>query len=216
MSREIIDISVMLQKGMVTWPGDPVFTMDHHLSIPEGDTCNVSKLSMGVHTGTHIDAPKHFFPEGTAVDKLLLEECVGECLVVSVENHPVVTAELLSQTVTEKCTRLLIKTDNSKLWAQGGKFNKDFVPLDEGAARFLVSHGIRLVGVDYLSVEGFYAEEGNPVHKTLLSKDVIILEGCDLSEVAPGSYHLMALPLKIAESDGAPCRATLEKVEALG
>lgn len=207
----IFDISVPVSPDLVTWPGDPSVCIEKRASIALGDACNVSALDCGVHTGTHIDAPCHFIDGAKSIEDISLDICYGEAFVCEVEGD-VVSADAIHGVIPKGVKRVLFKTSNSDLWSNPThSFKKDFVALDESAVRYLLAIGIQLIGVDYLSVESFYANEGNPVHRSLLEKQVVLLEGCNLSNIEQGYYHLSALPLGIVGADGAPCRAILVK-----
>jgi arylformamidase len=197
---EIIDISVPIRTGMITYPGDPEVRLERVISIADGGQANISKLDLGVHTGTHVDAPRHFIDGAAGVDELSLDLLIGPCEVVAVEGLDAEAVESLPGGVE----RLLFKTPNSELWARDS-FSDDFLRLDEPAARALVERGVRLVGVDYLSVGD---EEA---HLTLLGAGVVAVEGLDLRGAEPGSYELHCLPLRLVGSDGAPARTVLIK-----
>jgi arylformamidase len=164
---------------------------------------------MGAHTGTHVDAPCHFILGGTGVDTLDLNVLVGPALVVEALGAAVVTAETLAGLpIPAGSERVLLRTRNSDLWARGAReFAEDFIGVSEDGARWLIEHGVRLVGVDYLSVAPF--GQSAPTHQALLHAGVVVVEGLDLSGIAPGVYHLVCLPLKIVDGDGAPARAIL-------
>lgn len=205
----IHDISVTISEEIVTWPGDPAVSLNRVASIEAGDVCNVTSAQMGVHTGTHIDAPFHFVQAGKTVEEIALETCYGPAIVVEVSGA-LISKESIEERIPAGTKRVLFKTANSELWArQEREFDRDFIAIDSGCATYLVELGIELVGVDYLSVESFYAEEGNPVHKTLLEAGTVLLEGCNLSRVETGEYTLAAFPLKLEGVDGSPCRAVL-------
>jgi arylformamidase len=198
---------------MPVWPGDPPVQIERVSSINEGDPANLTRLSLGAHTGTHIDAPYHFFEEGLKVDQLPLSTFIGSAHVLEVyhKEGTITATDLANLGLPSTVQRLLIKTDNSYLW-EGGllEFEKDFVHLGGDAARWIVKRGIKLIGVDYLSVDSF--DSGDKVaHHTLLEAGVVIIEGLNLSHVAQGVYQLYCLPLKIADSDGAPARVVLIK-----
>jgi arylformamidase len=177
------------------------------MSRDRGDPANVSLLRFGSHTGTHVDAPAHFVDGGAGVDALALDVLIGRTLVAELTAPAVVERADLAALPLEGHTRLLLKTRNSALW-EAPSFSRDYVALSVDAARFLVERGLRLVGIDYLSIEG-YAATGHPVHTTLLGAGLVILEGLDLRRVTPGVYELICLPLALAGADGAPCRAVL-------
>jgi arylformamidase len=197
---EIIDISVPLRTGMVTYPGDPKIRLELVQAIADGASANVSKLDLGVHTGTHVDAPNHFIEGAAGADKLPLDVLNGPCEVVAVA----ALDESAAGAVPEGTERVLFKTTNSELWAQD-TFPKSFERLDGAAAKALVERGVHLVGVDYLSVGD------QDAHHALLGAGVVPLEGLDLRGVEAGSYELRCLPLRLVGSDGAPARAVLIK-----
>jgi arylformamidase len=194
---------------MVVYEGDPGVDVRPRLEIAKGDTANVSLLSMGSHTGTHVDAPAHFIEGGATVEALPLDVLIGPALVAEVKSERLIGRSDLEPLPLDGQSRLLLKTRNSELWAAGG-FSRDFVALDLEGARYLTERGLRLIGIDYLSVEAFHSP-GHPVHRHLLGAGVVILEGLDLSRVAPGVYELVCLPLPVRGIDGAPCRAVLRR-----
>jgi len=210
---QIFDVSVRISPQMPVWPGDPPVQIERVASISKGDSANVTQLSLGAHTGTHVDAPYHFIEKGLRVDQLPLNTLIGSAYVLEI--HPkertITATDLGSLGLPSTVQRLLIKTDNSSLW-EGGllEFEKDFIHLSRDAARWIVKRGIKLIGVDYLSVDGFDSED-HAVHHTLLEAGVVIIEGLNLSQVAQGVYQLYCLPLKIADSEGAPARVILIK-----
>jgi arylformamidase len=197
---EIIDISVPVRTGMVTFPGDPEVSHERVKAIADGESANISKLDLGVHTGTHVDAPNHFIEGAAGADELSLEVLNGPCEVV----EAAALDESAVDAVPEGTERVLFKTPNSELWAQT-TFPERFERLNGAAATALVERGIRLVGVDYLSVGD------EDAHHVLLGAGVIPVEGLDLRGVDPGSYELHCLPLRLVGSDGAPARAILIK-----
>lgn len=204
----IYDISVPIRERMPVWPGDPGVKISLALSMERGDPVNVTALAMGAHTGTHMDAPFHFLQGRETVDRLDLQVLVGPCRVFEIAAEDEIDVTHLRGLALKGVARALFKTANSSLWASREDFYEDFVYLSPMAAKFLVQMGVRLVGVDYLSVEGFHAQ-GAPSHLALLGAGVVILEGLNLVDVPPGDYELIALPLKIAGADGAPARAIL-------
>ena len=200
-----IDISLPIREGMIVYEGDPDISVRSAMAIERGDPANVSTLRLGSHTGTHMDAPRHFIDGATGIDTLALDVLIGPALVVEIDAvHTIDPAHLAA---VDRQPRIIFKTRNSALWDRPG-FSRDYVSLSLEAARLLVDRGVRLVGIDYLSIEGFGAE-GHPVHKLLLGAGVVILEGLDLRRVSAGAYELYCLPLRIAGGDGSPCRAVL-------
>jgi arylformamidase len=198
------DISVPIRAGMHVYDGNPGFRLELVSSIAAGANANVSRLDLGVHNGTHVDAPAHFIDGGPATESLDLETLIGPAYVA---DATAVSGDLDAEALgsvqfPSDVTRILYKTSNSHLWSRD-KFSRDFVRLTGSGARFLIERGIRLVGIDYLSIGDAEA------HQELLSARVIALEGLDLGEVAPGKYELICLPLRLEGSDGAPARAIL-------
>ncbi len=208
----IHDISVpVAAERTPIWPGDPPIEQSLVWRLGQGSDANVSRLSMSVHAGTHVDAPVHVLPDGAGVERLALASLVGACHVCAIEtaDGPVDDAVLEALGLPDNVERLLLKTPNSRLWAQGGAaFQPAFAALTPAAAHWLVRRGVKLVGIDYLSIEPFAVDEP-VVHRTLLAAGVVVLEGIDLSRVAPGRYTLVCLPLNLPGSDGAPARAIL-------
>lgn len=208
MEANWIDISVPLRTGMVHWPGDPGVDIRRVQDMDRGDGNNVSHLSMGAHTGTHMDAPLHFLPSAPAIDQLPLEATVGHARVISIEDPKTITVDELVKYDIAEGERLLFHTRNSERCWRSEEFVRDFVYITEEAARYLAERSVRAVGVDYLSVGGFDAD-GPRIHRILLEAGIWIIEGLDLSAASPGDYELVCLPLKITGADGAPARAII-------
>jgi arylformamidase len=203
----IYDITRTLVPGMATWPGEPGPELTLIKEMAAGQPADVTHLSLGVHTGTHVDAPRHFIPGGAGVEALSLTALIGPARVVSIEHDGAIQVTELERLGVDGVERVLFRTRNSDEWSDA-EFKEDFVYLEPEAARWLAGHGTRLVGVDYLSVESFAA--GEPLtHRTLLEAGIVIVEGLDLREIDPGDYILSCLPLKLAGADGAPARAVL-------
>ena len=212
-SSRWLDISVPLKDGMVHWPGDPPIRIENVKDIEHGASSTLSMISMGSHTGTHMDAPLHFIRQGISIDKMPLDTTVGRARVIEVKDTESIKPEELHQYRIRSGERILFKTRNSlRVW-QTDTFIEDFVFISDEAARFLVERSVRVVGIDYLSV-GSFKHGGSYVHKTLLGGGVWIIEGLDLSHVKPGKYDLICLPLKLDQGDGAPARAILRAVRA--
>jgi arylformamidase len=205
----IYDISLAISESLITWPDDPGVKITQSSHLDKGDMATVTRLDMGAHTGTHVDAPCHFIPGGSGVDALDLNVLVGPALVVQALEADALSADVLGGLAIPPGTeRVLFRTCNSDRWARGEQeFDEGFVAITEDGARWLVEHGVRLVGVDYLSVAPF--DEPVSTHQILLRAGVVAVEGLNLSGIAPGVYQLVCLPLKIAGSDGAPARAIL-------
>jgi arylformamidase len=214
---KIYDISVPIAPGvMPVYEGDPGIEVTSWTAIARGDAANVSALNLGAHTGTHVDAPAHFIEGAPGVISLPLDALVGAARVVEIPADARAVGERhVAEAALDGAERVLFKTRNSAFWDDPrGRFREDFAYIEPGAARALVSRGVRLVGIDYLSVERFGSKDFE-THLTLLSAGVVILEGLDLRAVAPGTYELVCLPLKIAagSGDGAPSRAVLRPLE---
>lgn len=204
---EIYDITMTINAGMIVYPGDSKVCIEEVVQISKGDNCNVSSLSFGSHTGTHVDVPKHFIDEGKTLEEVTPDRFMGKAKVLDMQNKVSIKRKDLINKNIEKGDFILFKTDNSK-HLKSDEFNKDFIYLTEDGAKYLAEKEIGLVGIDYLSIEDYYATESN-VHLTLLGNDIIILEGINLTDVKEGEYQLIALPLKIKEGNGSPVRAIL-------
>ena len=204
---KIHDLSVPIYPGMLKWLDDEEVELRQELSIANGAAYNLSRLTCSSHVGTHIDAPYHFTEGGKTIDQVSLQDLMGEALVVEVDVEDRITAQELANVDFETYKRILFKTRNSALLTSED-FTKDYVALDYSAAELLVENHVRVVGIDYLSIDESETDE-HPVHKLLTGNDVIILEELDLSKVAPGAYFMVALPLKLNGCDGAPARVVL-------
>ncbi len=207
-----LDITLPLRTGLPVWPGHPPIEIEPLRSIARGASSNITRLAMSVHTGTHVDSPRHFFDGEPGVEGLRLESMLGRAYVVNLSKVDRVTAlELGRARIPSRTRRLLVRTRNSEFWSQPSlTFHEDFVGLDASAARWVVEHHIQLLGVDYLSVAPW--KEGRPTHEILLRGGVTIVEGLNLQNVRAGRYRLFCLPLDIVGSDGAPARVVLERL----
>lgn len=207
----IYDVSLTISPGLPVWPGDPAISLERIAKMEDGANANVTQLKMGAHVGTHVDAPYHFLGgKAPTVEQLSLSVLTGRAYVLRIPDEvDVITADVLAKAeIPSRTRRLIFKTRNSALWEERKQvFQTDFVGLSEDAAQFIVGKGIRMVGIDYLSIAPY--KQGAPTHRVLLSAGVVVLEGLNLSEVAPGRYTIYCLPLKLAGSDGAPARTIL-------
>jgi arylformamidase len=208
MAEDWIDISVPLYTGMVHWPDNPQVSIERMMDIDRGDTANVSKLSLGAHTGTHMDAPVHFFPGGKGIDSMPLAATIGLARVIEIQDPESIKPDELRKHQIQSGERILFKTRNSTRCWQTDDFVKDFVYISHEAAQYLAAQQVQTIGVDYLSVGGFF-KDGVETHHALLSAGIWIIEGLNLSSVQAGTFELICLPLKIKGSDGAPSRAVL-------
>ena len=207
-----IDVSVRLRSGMIHWPDNPPVRIERMLDIERGDVANVSTISMGSHTGTHMDAPLHFIRDGKGLDEMPFDATMGRARVIEISDQISIMADDLRHHDIRKGERILFKTRNSvRRRAADDAFDEDFVFVSQEAARFLARRGVLTVGVDYLSVGGF-REDGEETHRALLGAGIWVIEGLDLSGVAPGEYELICLPIKVRRSDGAPARAILKRI----
>jgi arylformamidase len=206
---KIYDITVPIRASMPVYEGDPGVKIDAWSAFAKGDSSNVSMLNFGAHTGTHVDAPAHFIEGARKIDAVSLEVLIGPARVLRVPDEVTeIGTDFIGRCDLNGVQRVLFHTRNSMLWDEG--FRKDFTHLLPEAAQLLVDRGIKLVGTDYLSIEKFHSGH-HRTHLTLLSNNVVIVEGLNLSEVPEGDYELTCLPLKIADGsgDGAPARAVL-------
>ena len=208
---KVHDITVPISADLPVYPGDPKIEIHRTLSLDAGDVANVSHLSCSSHMGTHVDPPAHFVRGGIALDELPLDILIGVARVVDVGDVDVIDLATVKALPIAGVERLLFKTRNSRLWSSVHEFDREFVYLDTPAAEFLVAAGIRLVGIDYLSIEKFNFDQPT-THLALLGNNVIVVEGLDLSGVSPGDYELICLPIKIKEGDGGPARVVLREL----
>lgn len=194
---------------MVTWPESVGYESSEILSISNENNVNVSTITMDVHCGTHIDAPLHFLPYGENMSSIPLDKLIGDCFVLDCGSEKVIDSKVINQ-LPAGVKKVLFKTTNSKLWEDSKHdFNFDFVALNKEGANALVERKVHLVGVDYLSIQGFY--ESDDTHKILLENKTVLLETINLTEVNEGWYSLTVLPIKLVETEAAPCRAILQK-----
>jgi len=213
LSMKIYDVTVAISETVPIYEGDPKVKIDAFVSIANGSAANVSNVCFGAHTGTHVDAPNHFIDGTRTVGDLDVEKLIGPCLVVEVPAD-VIAIEPEHLPVLQDIERIVFKTRNSAFWnTPEDGFRTDFTYITHATAKTLADNGIKLVGIDYLSIEAPGAE-GHPVHITLLEKEIVILEGLDLREIAAGDYELICLPLKYVggTGDGAPARTVLRQI----
>jgi arylformamidase len=201
----IHDVSVPIRSDMPIYEGNPGVELERADSIADGAPANLSKLTMGVHTGTHVDAELHFIDGAPGAEGIPLDALVGPALVVdatAVSSEALGESDLAALDIPDGAERVLLKTRNSELWARTD-FTRDFIRLDGSGARFVIGRGIRTLGIDYLSIGDREA------HRELLGAGIVPVEGLDLREIEPGPYTLVCLPLDVVGSDGSPARAIL-------
>lgn len=204
------DISLMIFPGMTIWPDDPQVELERMSKLEDGRNSNGSRMAMSVHTGTHVDAPYHFLKDGSTVEKMSLKILIGRAYVIHLADDVdlITPKELEDAEIPPRTRRVLIRTRNSKIWQKDLRtFHKDYVGVSGEGAEYLVKRGVKLVGVDYLSVAPY--KNTKPTHLALLKAGVVIVEGLNLSQVSYGRYNLICLPLKLEGRDGAPARAVL-------
>lgn len=208
-SSKWLDISVPMYTGMVHFPDNPSIEIEAISHVERGDLCTVSRINMGSHTGTHIDAPIHFLPGGSGAEEVPLENLIGPSRVIEIKDPHAVTAKELRAHNPGVRERLLFKTSNSERCWKTSEFLPDFVSIAEDAASYLASLNTLAVGIDYLSA-------GSPeTHRALLGANVVIVEGLNLTGISQGRYELLCLPLKIMGGDGAPARVLLRALDAM-
>ncbi|EDY21776.1 cyclase family protein [Chthoniobacter flavus Ellin428] len=203
-----IDISVPLCSTMHGWPGNPPTVVTMFNGTAKGDVCNVSAINFNSHTGTHMDAPLHFLHGAKSMDALPWDAVIGEARVVEIKDKKAIKPAELKKLKLKEGERILFKTPNSARSWKKAEFDKDFVYVSKEAAQYIVDCGVQTVGIDYLSVGGFY-KDGIETHHILLGAEVWIIEGIDLSKVKPGNYDLICLPIKFQNGDGAPSRCLI-------
>jgi len=210
---ELIDVTLPFSAAFPVWPGDPSIEMRPMQRTENGDACNVTQLVCPTHCGTHVDPPRHFIHGGPTMSELPLERWVGPAQVIEIDSsvQRIESSHLVEAGFKAGTERLILKTSGSQKWSREPiAFETDFAALTTEAARWVVAQGVKLVGIDYLSIE-LYGGDGE-THRTLLGNDVIVVEGLDLRRVAPGAYQLICMPLKIQEGDGAPARVALARL----
>lgn len=210
MNEEWFDISLPLRTGMIHWPGDPEPILERLMEMERGDSLNLTFMRMSAHTGTHVDAPVHFLANGCAMEQFPLDAGIGPVRVVDVAASTRIGPTDLAPHGLARGERLLLKTSNSARRLLDGEFCVDYAHVTAAGARYLAESGIRLVGIDALSI-GACDEQGEETHRILLRAGVWILEGLDLAAVEPGNYDLYCLPLRMEGADGAPARAVLRR-----
>ena len=206
---KIFDISLSLSPQTIHWVTGTPLELIERKRMSRGDTNNSSSIHTSVHAGTHVDAPFHFVADGVTIESLSLDLFIGPARVCDLETGSHITAANIAKLGIKGEDRVLFKTRNSKLLHQGN-YDPSFAAFSVDGAKALVDLGVRLVGLDYLSVA--HADEQVPVHRAFLDHGVVLLEGVDLSQVPPGRYELICPPVKLAGSDGAPCRALLREL----
>ena len=208
MSLTWIDISVPIYTGMVHWPDNPPVRIERMQDLSRGDSANVSKIELGAHTGTHMDAPRHFLADGAGLDEMPFDATIGLVRVIPITHPRTILPTELEVHNLQAGERVMFRTQNSERCWKDDRFVEDFVYISAAAAQFLVERQVRTVGIDYLSVGG-YVHDGIETHQILLGAGIWLIEGLNLSEVKPGTYELVCLPLRVVGADGAPARAIL-------
>jgi arylformamidase len=206
---KLIDVTVRLDANLPNYPGNTPLALEAVKRLARGDSSNVSSVHMSVHAGTHVDAPYHMLDGGYAAEDLPLDLLCGRARVIEVTTRRGITAEDLAGFDLTEDVRLLIKTHNSRLWGSA-EFHADYIGVTEPAAKFVVDRGVKVLGVDYLSVEEF-KKAGKPTHHALLGAGTIVIEGLNLRDVEPGIYEMFCLPLALVGADGAPARVVLRQ-----
>lgn len=207
---KIHDVTLTIRPGMAVWPGEPEVELYRLKKLEDGANANVTYMGFAVHTGTHVDAPCHFLLDGSSVDTLPLDVLVGEVFVAELPDivNEITVEEVKALELKPGTERVLFKTRNSQYWLEGNdEFKSDFVGITEDGAQALVDLGVKLVGIDYLSIAPF--KKSRPTHLVMLNAKMVVIEGLELSKVSAGKYTLFCLPLKLANADGAPARVIL-------
>jgi len=208
MKKNWIDVSVPLHTGMVHWPTDPPVHIERFADMNHGAVCNVSKVDMCAHVGTHMDGLNLFIQDGAPLDTVPFDAVIGPCRVIEIKDADSVQPGELRKHKLRRGERILLRTRNSRRPWWDEDFDTRFIHISKDAAQHMVERNIRTIGIDYLSVGG-YERDGVECHQVLLGAGVWIIEGLNLTKVKPGKYDLICLPVKIRNSDGAPARAVL-------
>ena len=209
-----IDLSVTLREGMIAFPSESQLQLERRHSMARGDRANNTTLHMSVHTGTHMDAPRHFIADGKTIDQMPFDITLGQARVIEIVDNVSIKAEELKQHNIKRGERILFKTRNSQKCWQTDTFVPDFVYITRGASHLLVDAGVRLVGIDYLSVGSpSDPDQTTPdTHQILLGAGLWLIEGLNLSAVSAGNYNLICLPLKLKDTEGSPVRAIIQPI----
>ena len=214
-SSNWIDLSVTVREGMITFSSEPLLQLERRRSIARGDMANNTTLHMSVHTGTHMDAPRHFIADGKTIDQMPFDITLGQAQVIEIVDPVAVKAAELAQHNIKRGERILLKTRNSPKFWQTDTISEDFIYITRGAARFLVDAGVKLIGFDSLSV-GSLADPDKTTpdtHQILLGNEIWIIEGLNLTGVSAGNYNLICLPLKLKDTEGSPVRAIIQPIK---
>ena len=201
---KLYDVTRPIHSGMAVYAGDPAVTLRRALSIAAGAPVNVSAVSLGSHTGTHVDAPAHLRDGAPGVDALPLDLLIGPAHLYALDTGGTIDVADLDGLDLGSCPRVLFRT-RPPLSGEAGGFTA-------AAAALLVRAGVRLVGLEGESADAAGSADF-PAHRTLLDAGAVILEGLDLSAVPPGRYEIFCLPLKIRRGDGAPARVVLRTLD---
>lgn len=204
----IFDVSLTLKKGMLTYPGDPSFSIEHHCAIKNGDEFNLSLLSLTTHTGTHIDAPAHYLDGARTIELAPLDILIGPGIVLDMRGVNIIDRRILENSALTDEKRVFFKTDNS-LKIKEPEVHHNYTYIEDSGAGLLIERGVTLVGIDYLSVDRIDDEDA-AAHRILLSSGAFIVEGLDLLDAPIGACQIYCLPLKIEGGDGAPARVLIE------
>ena len=210
-SKGWIDVSVPITDGMLNWPGDPKVIIKRAIDIDKGDPANVTKLNMGAHTGTHMDAPCHFLNKRAGIEKMPLDAGIGKARVIEISDKEEITVGELKPHRIRKGERVIFKTANSNSRWFERAFNNKYIALNLEAARYLAERKIRTLGVDYLSISS-PTSDASEIHKIILGSGVWPIEGLYLANIKPGDYEMICLPLRLVKSDGSPVRTLLRKL----
>lgn len=206
--KSIFDASILLSEDTPSWPGDKKVTISQTDFIDKGDVCNISYITMGLHVGTHVDVPLHFYKDGKSTADIELERFMGRAKVFEIEEDVEVGAGHLKGMDIDEDDIVLLNIKKNEELLKKQEFCKDFVGISEEAAKYLVDLKVKGIGINYFSIEGFYAET-YPVHQILLKNEITIIEGLNLQDVEPGEYQIYCFPLKFKGGNGSPTRAVL-------
>jgi arylformamidase len=213
--QQWIDVTVPILSNMISWPSDPPIKISKYKSIKNGSSSNVSILTLGSHTGTHIDAPRHFFDSGVTIDKMPSDIMSGIAQVIEIKDDSAICVHELKLKKIRYGQCIIFRTRNSKTQWWRKNFSRDFVFLTLAAAKYLLIRRVKMVGIDCLSVGGYGQPDSKTVHRALLSKGIWVIEGLDLTKISSGSYDILCLPLRIYQGDAAPARVLLRPRKSL-
>ncbi len=207
-----IDLTIPVHDEMLIFPGDPVYRWQQVLFKSKGDVCNLSRMELGCHTGTHLDSPRHMIADGAVIEDFDINQLCGTAYVAQIEGGGDITADSLEHAnIPAGVERLLLRTENTTRDLLNPPFQADFCAFDLSAAQWLVSKGIRVIGLDFLTIE-HSPDQSFPVHKCMLGSGMAVIEGVATKDAPLGMVELVCAPMRLLVAEGAPCRVLVRPI----